>query len=225
MARLFFIGDSITAGSWDECGGWANRLAGQLMARTGTSANKHKGFYCMPCNLGVSGDTAPDIFRRLKSEITARIFSAAENDTIQFVFAVGVNDSVYLLDEQKNAYSDKEFQNDLVEIIKLAKSFTDNISFIGLLPVDEDRVNPTPWAPDRAYMNQNIKHFNGMIEAVCQKQNIPFLSLFEKWLAMTDYKDYLSDGLHPNTKGHELMAKEIGEFLFTEKFTDFHTKS
>lgn len=225
MTRLFFIGDSITAGSWDERGGWANRLSGQLMTRTGTSANKHKGFYCMPCNLGVSGDTAPDILRRLKSEIAARTFSGEDNDTIQFVFAVGINDSVYLVNEQKNAYSDKEFQGDLVEIIKLAKSLTDNISFIGLLPVDEDRVNPTPWAADRAYTNQNVKHFNDMIGTVCQEQNVPFLSFFEKWLAIENYKDYFSDGLHPNTQGHQSMAKEIGEFLFTDSFTNFHTKA
>lgn len=26
MGKLFFVGDSITAGMWDERGGWANRL-------------------------------------------------------------------------------------------------------------------------------------------------------------------------------------------------------
>ena len=41
---------------------------------------------------------------------------------------------------------------------------------------------------------------------------------------LPDLNNYLSDGLHPNDTGHAKMAKKIGEALFTDSFTDFHTK-
>ena len=63
-----------------------------------------------------------------------------------------------------------------------------------------------------------------MIKNICAEKNINFLHLFEKWSAMENLNSYLSDGLHPNTKGHELMAQQIGEFLFTPEFEAFHTK-
>ena len=224
MAKLFFIGDSITAGAWDAQGGWVMRLMGKIMDKTRTSERKFKGFYCMPYNLGVSGDTAPDVLRRMKNEVTARVYGGAADDTVQFIFAFGVNDSVYSLEENKNYYTDEEFQDDVARIISLAKIYTNNISFIGLLPVDETCVNPVPWAPERAYKNDCIKHFNTMLSSLCEANDVAFLDLFYKWKTMTDYQDYLSDGLHPNSAGHELMAQQIGEFLLTSEFEKFHTK-
>ena len=58
MAKLFFFGDSITAGAWDERGGWVGRLIGQVMAMNIDGHATQDGFYCFPYNLGVSGDTA-----------------------------------------------------------------------------------------------------------------------------------------------------------------------
>ena len=63
-----------------------------------------------------------------------------------------------------------------------------------------------------------------MIEKTCQEQDVKFLNLYEVWQAMANYKDYLIDGLHPNSAGHELLAQQIGEFLFTPEFEAFHTK-
>lgn len=224
MAKLFFIGDSITAGAWDDRGGWAGRLIGQILSKSKTSEKKHQGFYCMPYNLGISGDTAPDVLRRLEKEVTARVYGGAEDDTIQLVFAFGVNDSICDTVAHKNCYADKEFQNDFHAIMKVAKKFTTNISFLGPLPVDEARVNPVPWVEDRAYTSKNVQHFNTMIESLCAAHDVAFLSLFDKWNALPDINDYFSDGLHPNSKGHALMAQQIGEFLLTPEFEVFHTK-
>lgn len=224
MAKIFFFGDSITAGSWDPKGGWANRLSGQIMERTHTSCNKSGGFYCRPYNMGVSGDTAPDIVRRFENEVTARIYNDEKGDAIQFIFAVGVNDSVYSLDGQMQCYGDEEFLDDIQRIIDMARNLTKNISFIGLLPVDERLVNPAPWEPEKAYKNDSIKHFDGLIRDICEQEKIPFLPLFEEWLALPDLVDHFTDGIHPNEKGHARLEKTIGDFLFTDGFDEFHTK-
>ncbi len=224
MAKLFFIGDSITAGAWDNQGGWASRLSAQLLERLNTSERKHEGFYCMPYNLGVSGDTVADVIRRFEKEVSTRTYSDNETDTVQFVFAVGVNDTVYLLEEERDHASDEIFKEDLLKLISLAKKITSNITFVGLLPVEQERMDPCVWSPYLAYRNENIERFNTIIEDTCKSEGLSFISFFDEWKAFPDLENHLSDGLHPNDKGHEKIAKKIGEALFTEAFTDFHTK-
>jgi len=225
MTKLFFIGDSITAGAWDERGGWVGRLSGELLSRTRTSLRRSQGFYCAPYNLGVFGDTAPDVLRRLERELLARTYGAPESDTVQIVFSFGVNDSVYDLTTQQNFYTDAEFQDDVNRIIEAARKFTNNISFIAALPVDEARLNPVPWIEGRAYKNDSIAHFNALTENTCTREGLDFFSVFDQWAAMPDLNDYLSDGLHPNSKGHALLAEQIGTFLFTPEFEEFHAKA
>ncbi len=224
MAKLFFMGDSITAGAWDSKGGWAQHLSNKLLARSGTSERKHKGFYCAPYNLGIFGDTVADVIRRLDREITARTYGDTPDNTVQLVFAVGVNDSVYLLDEDRNHASDDIFKQDLISLLTLARLITDNITFIGLLPVDQPRTDPCPWTPSLAYRNEHIERFNAMIENFCGQEKLPFISFFDEWKSFPDLQNHFTDGLHPNDMGHEKMAKKIGEALFTEDFTNFHTK-
>ena len=43
MGTLFFIGDSITTGAWDERGGWTNRLIGKIMDHTIQADFKENG--------------------------------------------------------------------------------------------------------------------------------------------------------------------------------------
>jgi lysophospholipase L1-like esterase len=224
MAKLFFIGDSITAGAWDEAGGWATRLSAQLLHRTRTSTAKHKGFYCMPYNLGVSGDTVADVIRRFDQEVGARTYGDTEQDKSQIVFAVGVNDSVCLIEEKCNHATDATFEEDLMILIKKARAITDHITFNGLLPADETRTDPCPWNPLLAYRNESIERFNGIIRDVCAREGIGFINHYDEWAAMPDLADYFTDGLHPNACGHEKLAKKIGERLFDDAFTDFHTK-
>ncbi len=224
MAKLFFIGDSITAGAWDAKGGWVAQLAGQLLAKTGTSEAKHRGFYCMPYNLGVSGDTVADVIRRFEKELATRTYGDSELDTVELVFAVGVNDSVYLLNEDRNHATDEVFEEDLRTLITRAKVLSNRISFVGLLPVAEDQVSPCPWNPLLGYQNESIKRFNNIIKNVCTSEDITFLDLFDDWAAKDNLKDYLSDGLHPNTAGHNKIAEQIGDFIFNDSFDAYHTK-
>ncbi len=224
MAKLFFIGDSITAGAWDNAGGWATQLCGQLLDRTRTSVNKKQGFYCMPYNLGVSGDTVADVIRRFDQEVGARTYGDTPQDTSQIIFAVGVNDSVCLLEQNCNHATDATFEEDLKALIMKGRKVTNNITFNGLLPVDEARTSPCPWNPLLAYRNESIERFNGIIRDVCMREGVSFINHFEEWATMTDLKDHFTDGLHPNAQGHEKLAKKIGETLFNDAFTDFHTK-
>ena len=223
MAKLFFFGDSITAGAWDSQGGWVNRFIGQIMKKSIAPELADDSFYCMPYNMGVAGDTAPDIVRRLSAEVKTRTYNDSPDQSVQFVFAIGVNDSVQYAHDLSNVYTDEEFQLDLEVIIEKARHHTNNISFIGLLPVDEDITMPMKWEPTKGYSNKSVQHFNKMIADKCAQHDLPFLNLYDAWLKMDDYKSYLSDGLHPNDKGHSLMTQQISRFLLNEAFDKFHS--
>ncbi len=224
MAKLFFIGDSITAGAWDDRGGWAGRLIGQILHKSKTSEKKHLGFYCMPYNLGISGDTIADVIRRFEKEVLARTYGDSPKDTVQLVCAVGVNDSVYLMNEDRQHAPDDVFEEDLKNLICMTKKITSNITFIGLLPVIEEKTSPCPWLPSVGYQNKEIKRCNGLLRKNCEIEGVTFFDVYDKWSAMPNLDEYLSDGLHPNAKGHELIAQQIGAFLLTPEFDKFHTK-
>lgn len=223
MGKLFLVGDSITAGAWDTNGGWAARVIGRVMKLTTQAFKNNDPFYCLPYNLGVSGDTIPDAISRLKSEILVRTDNEILDERIQIVFALGVNDSVYLTQQQKCKFSHDEIKRNLSLLVQKAREITSNISFIGLLPVDDALVNPCPWAPDLAYGCEWIKEFEAVISSFCAEESLFFLPLFDSWIAMPNYKSLLTDGVHPNSDGHKILSEMIEGFLINETFVKFHS--
>src|SRR3989344_4585662 len=104
-------GDSDTWGAFDyEGGGWVERLKKYFWG--------HKDFTTV-YNLGVDGDTSRRVLKRFDAEAATR-----EPDTI--IFAIGVNDSANR--EKRNNFwvPEKEFENNLHELVKRARIYTDN---------------------------------------------------------------------------------------------------
>lgn len=223
MGKLFFFGDSITAGAWDTLGGWAARVCGNVMDMTMEALDSGSEFYCMPYNLGVSGNSIPDLLARLDDDIRRRVNPDDPDEPVQLVFAIGANDSVWLNDEGRPLYTSETFEKNLKALTDRSQKWTKNISFIGLMPVEQEKVDPCPWAPDKSYKNECVRLVEDQISAFCQGNGYEFLPVFESWSNVPDYPSLLYDGLHPNSKGHEKMAGEISEFLMGEHFIQFHS--
>ena len=172
------IGDSITYGVGDtEYFGWINRLK-----------KIHPTDYYF--NLGIPGQNSNDIISRFDNEISARY---NKEDNFRIIYAFGIKDALLL---NNNKINKEIFVNNLEKILTTTKKYTNNIYFLGLLPVDITiRKN---------YQESNILFIDGLIQDISQKENINYLKM-KNVIELTD----LSDGLHPNNIGHEKICQYI----------------
>ena len=106
----------------------------------------------------------------------------------------------------------EQFEKNINKLIVLAKKRTSKVAFIGLTPVEDEKLNPIPWAQDRAYSVESIQEYNSTLQKVCAETNTDFVELFEVF-PVQSLPDVLSDGLHPNDVGHTLIANQIQKYL------------
>jgi len=212
MARICVFGDSITYGAWDKDGGWVQRLSQFFVEKYLSNPND---FYYSVYNLGIlAGNTTEDLLERFEFEIKQRL--KEEDDEIIVVFAIGANDSNFVHNKNDFWVQPVKFEKNIKRLIDIAQKFSSKIIFVGLTPVEEQKVCPMPWDIDKSSKNKNIQKYNQIIKQVCQKNDVYFIEIFEDWIKM-DYKKLLEDGLHPNSKGHQKIFEIVKDFLTKKK--------
>lgn len=206
MAQVYLFGDSITWGSWDpEGGGWAQRLRTEIDRwQIGRDDQWHPVY-----NLGIPGDTSAGVMQRLSAEVKARF---DPNEGAVILIGIGINDSVVHLGGSPESISVVTYQKNLAAVFKAAVEWTTQVGFIGLVPIDDTNLNPVPWDPSKAYRFGRALEFNSALGEFARAQRIPLLDFWDEWVS-TDYKTRLFDGLHPNSRGHEVIAEQVKEFL------------
>jgi lysophospholipase L1-like esterase len=160
-------------------------------------------------NLGISGDTSTGVLKRFSTEIDARLL---RDKDCAVMFAIGTNDSQFILADQDNRTPLPEFSQNISALILEARKYTQKIAFIGLPPVDDARVNPIPWSPQRAFVNGEVKKFDTALQEICARESLPFIDVFSL-LSSGDFTQLLQDGVHPNDAGHAMMFEATREFL------------
>ena len=201
MYAITIFGDSITFGVGDNINrGWCDRLKKYF---------ENGGQYHYLYNLGISGNTTDDILKRFDVETKARVKFKRDQDRNVIIVAIGANDSKMLGEKKTPKIEFDIFSNNIQALIDKAKSFTKEVVFIGLTPVDE---NLTLNYEDTFLSNERLKLFNNKIQELCKINNILFLDIFQEFSKL-NYKELLSDGLHPNKEGYEEMFVLIKSFL------------
>ncbi len=201
--KILVFGDSIAHGVWDREGGWAQRLRRFL---------DEKKFPIPLFNLSITTETTEDLLKRFEFETEQRM----RGDEIIIIFAIGVNDSQIF--RGRELVPPERFEKNVEKLVNLAGKYTEKIVFLGLLPVDEEKTNPVAWNPDVSYRNDRIEKYNGIIKKVCEARGIPFIDLFGEWF--DDYKNYLDDGLHPNSEGHKRIFETVKNFLIKNEYLE-----
>ena len=189
---ILVFGDSIVYGACDyKMGGWVNRL------RLYLESNKENDYVVF--NMGIPGNVTSDVLKRFEKEMNVR-YCVDDNQII--ILAVGINDTQIINDTQRVTL--EEYKKTVRKLIKKAKKYTDNIIYLGLTRVDEDKVRPLPWNPIKRYSNSQIVTFDRTLKKICTSSNIKYVSLID----VLDNND-LEDGLHPNSNGYEKIFKEV----------------
>lgn len=206
MSLLLILGDSITWGAWDPAGGWVQRLRGFLDTKKDEMGNQVHTVY----NLGINGNTSEDLLRRLDFEVQQRF---DEDRDVLLIFAIGVNDSQFLLNENNVKMTVEQYEFNLENIFNKAQRYTKNIVFVGLLPVVDEKVNPVSWNAHIAYQNNRIRSFNEALQIFCKSHAIYYINIWDNWLK-EDYSSMLEDGIHPNETGHKEIFICVKDYLF-----------
>lgn len=202
MKAILCFGDSITFGGGCD-GGWCGYLKKWYEA-----LNEDSDVY----NLGIGGETSSQLLERFESETRARLRSGDSPDAYTLIIAIGVNDSKYKgsVSQQNVLVQEDKFSENILSLIKKAKSFNQKVAFLGILPVDESktlvRYNGT------ALTNERVTKFNRIIKDICKKEGVLFLDL-NRLVSKIDYKPLLEDGIHPNAKGYRRIFTLVRAFL------------
>lgn len=211
MKQILVFGSSITYGAWDKNGGWIQRLREYI--ENGLKSRPEFLIY----NLGVSGDVTDFVLERFDCEVKNRIEDC--DCEVILIFEIGTNDSASMNGDNKNQGDLDKFRKNIQEIIKCARKYSSQIVFCGLTPVDDSKLDPVPWDTHISYKNEYIKRFDKIIKEVCEKEKVIFVDVFENFME-EDYKRFLFDGLHPDSKGHEKIFKLIRDSLIKNKIID-----
>ena len=213
MEKIICVfGDSITWGALDqEKGGWTNRLK----IFFGFLDNEYRDKVVVH-NLGVDTNTTKDLLKRFENESRERYWDGSKNKDFKkdniCIFEIGKNDSIYVKTKDKPWVAIKEFEDNLIELIGRAGTFSSNVIFLGLAHVDETKT--IPWEKTgESYDNENIEKYNSVLEKVCQDSEVHFINIMN----LLNTED-LEDGVHPNSVGHQKIFEAVQKFLKSNKF-------
>ncbi|MBI3627118.1 hypothetical protein HY224_03665 [Candidatus Uhrbacteria bacterium] len=199
---ILIFGDSVTYGAWDQAGGWADRVKRFVHQRV-IEQDKYHLIY----NLGVSGDNTAYLLERFPRDVAARV---EPNEDVAIVFDIGANDRQFSNKTKKFRITPEEFQANISRLAEEAKKITKNVAFMGLVPVDDKKVDPIPWKPDSSYKNSYISKFDVILKSVCKAKKLKYIDQ-GKVFSGKGYEKLLADGVHPNTAGHEKIAEVVFE--------------
>ncbi len=212
MPRILVFGDSIVWGADDfEKGGWTDRLKVYYLKK----ANPDEADFNEIYNLGNPAKTSSEILKNFEGELKRMLMKEFSKQNI-IIIQTGINDSRYINSKKSVQVSTKIFEKNLFKFIKISKRYVKTLIFVSLYPLDESRCDPVSWNSDHSFKNKYVVEYERVIEQVCKKENILFIDVYSEF-QKTDYKKLLSDGLHPNAKGHELIFNIVKDFIEKKK--------
>lgn len=199
--RVIAIGDSLVYGFGDPVGGgWVERLRRQWMYLD----NSGHALY----NLGIRGDGVAKVASRLEQEFRYRGELRNRVPDVMMI-AVGVNDTPRLGSPDGKNFTDfGQFQQQINNLLDSASQLCP-VKFIGLVPVDEQRM---PFLSCFYYNHQDQHRYKEATKEACKARQIPYLDIFDLWLSRGEnwWKSRLCpDGLHPNVEGYQSLLEDI----------------
>ena len=81
--------------------------------------------------------------------------------------------------------------------------------FIGPLTCIDSKTNPVPWKLDLCYRSESMRKYNRILrDSTADAMFIDLQGSIKDTVKLLHH-----DGLHPNTKGHEVIFNTVKEYL------------
>ncbi|MEM9214242.1 MAG: GDSL-type esterase/lipase family protein [Cyanobacteria bacterium P01_F01_bin.150] len=199
--KIVALGDSLIYGFGDPIqGGWVEQLRRQWMA---TDSPGHVMY-----NLGIRGDGVKQVCQRLDAEFHCRgELRHRVPDVI--LLSVGTNDSARLGRLTGKQFTPfEQFEVDLAKLLDRAQHLCP-VLYVGMPPVDQACM---PFAGCMYYNHADQRVYKNLTKQGCQTRNIPYLDIFDLWIARGDawWRSRLcADGIHPNSEGYRSLLEDV----------------
>jgi len=190
--NIVIIGDSFVQGVGDEKNdGW-----------TGIFRKKFGDKFNIIVK-GYGGNNIYDVISRLEKDLFPYQPSIV-------ILEVGINDSRLRKSLNfSNEVPPDKFRKGLEDFVNRIRSRLGKdilFIFIGTTPVIDELVSP--YKEDKYYSTFEAKKYNEIIRQFCESNNIVFVDVFKKFNSK-NLKEVLSDGVHPNFNGYQIIASEV----------------
>ncbi len=198
IKTIGILGDSIAQGFFANGNrGWFDKLGIKLFDN-----NKTDSYYAFQ-NMAVGGEKTTDVLHRFYNEALTK--------SIDILFiATGVNDITRRGEIRASMDISIEYRNKIWrKLLKSANKNIDKIFVLSILPTDEEKkVRKSNLGVPMYRLDNDIKEYNKTLKSICEEFDIQFIDIYDLW-KNENIKDVLHDELHPNEKGHQLIAEEV----------------
>ena len=205
--KILCFGDSVTFGEIDtENGGWVDQLKRHYITLQADSTRQDISVY----NLGIGGETTDGLCIRFEIELQARIKKGLRS---LVMFAYGANDVV--IHKNKNIVPIEYFIRNIKQCIQLANKNVSEVIILSLTPIS-DLIDGITNQHDKLRYSRDINTYNSALRQLAKDTDSLYLDTYEQFV-LND-KDTLlsSDGLHPNSAGHQEIYKMVKQKLKDE---------
>ncbi len=206
MTQIFILGSSNAYGAGGKNGGWADKV--KLAVHKKLYDKDGLGEKYEVYNFAKSGATTDFVTKTFPSQLEA-YGRKKWNKTV--ILSIGGND-LKAIDTPDNYVSSlAAFAKEMNDLITDLKAHVDQVIVIGYRPYNEQKTMPklNPFNGRKSFFaNKRRSLFDAKLQEICTELKVTFIQnniSEDDWISNYLYED----GLHPNDKGYEIMAKAV----------------
>ena len=133
-------------------------------------------------------DSSVNVFTRIEGtpQLILLMVQWSICDYHDIIFAIGVNDSAYLIGDGSAITDEEQFKANLLSLIERAHKFTQNITFVGAVLGDDSILKPFPQFKRKIIFSSTDSKYDNMLKEL-GNNNCKFIYVLDK-LNKEDFK-------------------------------------
>ncbi|MCW8878144.1 MAG: GDSL-type esterase/lipase family protein [Kangiellaceae bacterium] len=200
MHQILCFGDSVTYGEKDlSFGGWVERLKLDYLTQYANSEFQKTFIF----NLGVPSENTDGLVRRVDNEVKARVYPKQSNTAVLFY---GLNDLV--IHKNKNRVPLEYFRRNLGNAINTLLNVNARVVLINLPDFNKAHDGVVD-AAGKLRSLEDIALYNDELLDLTNEFQLTLIDLNSAFKKYESEELFHADGVHPNSKGHEVIYQQV----------------